>query len=210
MSYPLLHWAVASRALRGELVSGDGHLVHDSAGGVLVAVVDGLGHGPDAVVAATRALDTVAAYAREPLVPLLQHCHEQLQGTRGVVMSVACFRRDRAVMSWIGVGDVEAVLVRGGSHHKPVRESLPLRGGVIGYQLPPLRESTLPVTAGDPLILATDGIRPDFVEDAELANPLLRRTLDGPQQIADAIIARYAKDTDDALVLVVRYEGAVP
>jgi hypothetical protein len=31
-----------------------------------------------------------------------------------------------------------------------------------------------------------------------------------PQQLADRILARQAKDTDDALVLVVRYLGAGP
>jgi serine phosphatase RsbU (regulator of sigma subunit) len=33
-----------------------------------------------------------------------------------------------------------------------------LRSGVVGYQLPTLRASTLPIAPGDLLIFATDGI----------------------------------------------------
>jgi len=188
-------------------VSGDLHLVQEFTGGVLVAVVDGLGHGHEAVLAATRAIETLTTYAHEPVVPLLQRCHEHLHGTRGVVMSLASFRHGAEVMTWAGVGDVEGVLLRIGPQDKLMRQSLSLRGGVLGYQLPTLHERTLSVINGDLLILATDGMRTSFVEDRVLSNPLLRRTQDGPQRIADELLARYAKDTDDALVLVARYGG---
>jgi serine/threonine protein phosphatase PrpC len=77
-----------------------------------------------------------------------------------------------------------------------------LRGGVVGYQLPTLRASILPVTWGDVLILATDGIRSGLVEDVTLSHR--------PQRIAEQILARRAKGTDDALVLVARYLGHEP
>jgi hypothetical protein len=74
-----------------------------------------------------------------------------------------------------------------------------LHGGVVGLQLPPLRAFVIPVSLGDTLILATDGIRSGFAEGLPPEEP--------PQQLADRILARDAKGTDDALVLVVRYLG---
>ena len=56
------------------------------------------------------------------------------------------------------------------------------------------------IMRGDTLILATDGIRSDFL------GALLPQG-DPPQALADHILARWSKQTDDALVLVVRYLG---
>ena len=52
---------------------------------------------------------------------------------------------------------------------------------------------------GDTLILSTDGIRSGFAASVTSA--------EAPQVIADRVLAGYAKGTDDALVLVVRYLG---
>jgi hypothetical protein len=196
--------------LTGQSVSGDVHLVTPFPGGVLVAVVDGLGHGKDAVTAANLAIATLSKHAQESPVLLLQHCHEQLKGTRGVVMSLASFRAHDDLMTWVGVGDVEGVLLRGDAGANPARESLPLRGGVVGYQLPPVRATVLPVRRGDLLIFATDGVRSSFTQEPLLRNPLIRLTQDGPRQLAEQVLARYGKATDDALVLVARYQGANP
>ncbi|MEJ2726769.1 MAG: stage II sporulation protein E (SpoIIE), partial [Deltaproteobacteria bacterium] len=81
----------------------------------------------------------------------------------------------------------------------PTHEALLLRGGVLGYQLPSLRVSALPVTEGDLLAFATDGIRGNFSEGLSPD--------DSPQQNTDRILACFCKETDDALVLVLRFRG---
>jgi phosphoserine phosphatase RsbX len=91
---------------------------------------------------------------------------------------------------------VEGVLLRANANCVPARESVLLRGGVVGYQIPPLRAVTHPVAAGDMLILATDGIRAGFGDGGGVEA--------SPRETADRILAQYAKDTDDALVLVAR------
>src|SRR3989442_1880853 len=85
----LIEWGVASLALPGEAESGDRHLVKPVGTGVLVAVVDGLGHGAEAAAAAQAAVAALERHATESPVPLVERCHRALQGTRGVVMSVA-------------------------------------------------------------------------------------------------------------------------
>jgi serine/threonine protein phosphatase PrpC len=199
---PLIEWGVAAQPLEGEAESGDLHVVQPFPEGVLVAAVDGLGHGPEAAAAARSAVATLAEYAREPVISLVKRCHERLIRTRGVVMSLASFNALDNTMTWLGVGNVEGLLLRADAAASPPRENVLLRGGVVGYQLPALRASILPVTRGDVLILATDGIRGGFVEDVTLNDP--------PQQIAEQILARRATGMDDALVLVARYLGHEP
>lgn len=193
-----IDWAVAARTLGGESVSGDLHVVAPFPGGALAAVVDGLGHGPEAATAAETAVAALVRDAGAPVTSLIAKCHAALRRTRGVVMSLASFDSVANTVSWVGVGDVEAVLLRTDLSKGP-RDSIVLRGGVVGYQLPPLRETTQPVRRGDVLVFSTDGVRPNFI--SEIANDR------EPQAIADDVLARYAKSTDDALVLVVRYLG---
>ena len=52
---PLIAWGVASRPSPGEVASGDLHLIQPTMDGVLLAVVDGLGHGDAARAAAKSA-----------------------------------------------------------------------------------------------------------------------------------------------------------
>jgi phosphoserine phosphatase RsbX len=196
---PLLEWGVAARGLAGAPLSGDRHRVQPFPGGVLVAVVDGLGHGPDAAEAADVAVDALGLAAHEPLIPLVQSCHQQLLRTRGAVITLVSFSALDSTMTWLGVGNVEGILLRADRKASPARETVVQWGGVVGYQLPSLRPSTLPVARGDTLVLATDGIRTDFAETLSLRTP--------PQQEADRILSQYGRDTDDALVLVARYMG---
>ena len=94
---------------------------------------------------------------------------------------------------------MEGFLLRADAAAIPARESVLLRGGVVGYEIPPLRPATHRVAAGDTLVLATDGIRSAFAEGLDVAAP--------PREMAAGILARHAKDTDDALVLVARWLG---
>lgn len=198
----VLDWAWAGAALPGERESGDVHVVAPFAGGTLVAVLDGLGHGPEAALASRAAARVLVAHAGEPVAALVERCHDALRPTRGAVMSVASFQAAEGAMTWVAVGNVEGLLLRAAPAAERAREAILARGGVVGYQLPPLRPVTVPVSIGDTLVLATDGIRSGFVAGLEARGD--------PQQVADAIFARYARGTDDALVLVARYRGVRP
>lgn len=196
----IVEWGTASRTLAGQPVSGDAHLVAPFEGGVLVAVIDGLGHGPEAHLAANAAVAALSRRPEAPVTDLIQACHAEIKSTRGVVLSLASFDAARGVVTWAGVGDVEGVLLSASDPSRAGRQPLLLRNGVVGYQLPSLREAICPVATGDTLIFATDGVSQAFI--ATVANGR------SPQAIADDIIANHGKSTDDALVLVVRYRGA--
>lgn len=192
-------WSVATRPIPGQAVSGDLHLVMPTEHGVLIAVVDGLGHGDEATAVARLAVSVLEKYAHEPVIALVKRCHEALAKTRGVVMTVASLNALENTITWLGVGNVEGRLLRTNPSATHPSETMLLRGGLVGYQLPPLQASVVTVTPGDVLIFATDGIRAEFTKDVNLT--------EAPAQIADRIMSRYLKRNDDALVLVARYRG---
>lgn len=197
-SFIACEYAVASRALAGESQSGDAALVDADADSVLVAVVDGLGHGEEAAHAAHVAITTLRTHAGQPVASLFQHCNEALRPTRGAAMSLATLEASSATLTWSGVGNVEGVLVtgHGPSSHK---RYLTNRGGVVGYRMPAVLASELTIHPGDLLILATDGIDESFAGSAIPAGT--------PERVARAIFERYGKASDDALVLALRWLG---
>lgn len=195
---PSVECGVAGRPMPGEQALGDVHVIAARPSGLLVAVVDGVGHGPVAAAAAERAADVLRGSPHEPLTALVRRCHQVLEGTRGAVMSLAEFHAGGGV-SWLGVGNVEGVLLRSSAEATPKPESLLLRGGVVGHRLPTIEASRLHVSPGDVLILASDGISPGFLKDLKVRGPA--------QSVADRILASHARVTDDGLVLVARYCG---
>ena len=197
---------VASTALEGQNASGDLHLVRSMNGdrehGVLVAVVDGLGHGEDAAAAARIAIDTLDHHTGATVPELIRLCHEALVGSRGVVMSVAHFDVTRDLITWVGLGNVAGVLVPADRVGRPPYTTLVTRGGIVGTtlgQLPVVRPWVIPIQPQDLLVLATDGLHSDFSDDISLHQ--------SPQETAAALLARHGKGTDDALVLIARYLG---
>lgn len=195
----LIEWDVAQLTLKGQDKCGDRYLVVSSERNALMAVVDGLGHGDEAAAAAKIAIDILEANPRDDLVTLFRRAHEALRKSRGVVMSIASLKGDDATLTWMGVGNVEGLLVRARPDAKPEKESLLVRAGLLGASLPNLEPGTIPIMRGDTLLLTTDGIRSGFAEEIDLR--------ESPKEIADKILSRYSKASDDALVLVTRCVG---
>lgn len=190
---------MAGRPLPGEGVSGDAAVEVDlDGGGALLAVVDGLGHGAEAAAAAERARAIVAASAGEPIDSVLHLAHDALARTRGVAMTVASISCS-GEMSWVGVGNVEAHVLRRDGHRSRRVASAVLYGGVLGYRLPAVRVSTHVLEPGDLLLLATDGVAPTFTDDVALAEPV--------ERVSATVLERWARPTDDALVAAARFLG---
>lgn len=188
---------LAEAPLEPDAGSGDRAVFAACRSGAVVAVIDGLGHGARAAEAAAAAAAVLTEHAGEPLEKLLQRCHAALQRTRGAVMTIAWFDLAAGRLAWTGVGNVEARLVRAGGGDEPA-ESVLIRGGVVGYNMPAVRVQTLPLHAGDLVVLATDGVAADFSGSLAAGAP--------PQALAERVLAEHGKASDDALVAVVRYE----
>src|SRR5437879_12962124 len=132
----IIEWGVAWQTLAGEVESGDKHVVKIFPHGALLAALDGLGHGGEAAAAANMAVRVLQTSENESIISLLKRCHECLRSTRGVVISLAGFNAVEETMTWVGVGNVEGVLLRADPAVDPRYESLVLRSGVVGSRLP--------------------------------------------------------------------------
>ncbi len=193
----LVEWAAAWRSRPGEDECGDLHLVASQQDFDTLVVIDGLGHGPEAAKAAACVRDAMAGNVKESLDEIVRRAHEAARGTRGAVASLARVSAYEAAVTWLGVGNVTALIVPGTVGR--ARESLGARGGVVGYKIPPLSARTLKLGKGDTIVLATDGLAPGYAADSAVRGP--------PGEAAHMLLDRYAKPEDDALVLVARYWG---
>lgn len=215
--HPGVEVGVAASPARGESTSGDAHVAVSCRGGLLVGVIDGLGHGAPAGAAAARAAEVLREHCDDPLTRLLERCHVALAHTRGAAVTVARLDARARTLTWLGVGNVAGRIVHtdearggagsergGGAAARSVAgggaQAALLLAGVVGAQLPALRTVTLPLREGDTLLLATDGVDPDIGGELRVPGAL------GP--LADGLLQRHRRsDGDDALVLLVRFHG---
>ena len=194
-----IDWGVVSQPIPGEVVSGDSYIVKIIGKSILIAVIDGLGHGIEAAAAAQEAVECIKETQEISLIAMVQKCHKNLKKTRGVVMSLVMLDFTNYSVEWLGVGNIEAMIVHIDKENSTVSDRLLLRGGVIGYNLPHLQSSHTAIHQGDVLLLATDGIKDILINDL-LKTELIFGTT--PQKIAERIFSTYRTLTDDALVWV--------
>lgn len=201
LTRPILDWHVESLPFRGETGSGDrGHVRLDEHH-VFAFVIDALGHGSDAATMADLAERHLALV--EPvdrLEAVIEDCHRRMIGTRGTAMCLASIDTGSHAMSWLSVGNIQAVRIHLDANGMPQFESLVMRGGVVGDRLPELRASSMTLKPGDMVVMATDGIgygwygeyRPNISAEA----------------LAKALRTGHCRGNDDALVLAFRYLGS--
>ena len=196
----IVTWSCAESTLPGQSQSGDGYVVLTIGNRVLLAAVSGLGQNAEAALAVKRAVSEIREYVGdESLMSVVRRCHARLRETSGAALNLALFQPDNSTVTWIGVGNIEGILLRSKTATTRQPETLQLRAGIVGSRLPGLVTSTVPVLMGDILVFATDGIERNFIEGLHVD--------DDPQRLCDRIIARYGKKTDNALVLAARYLG---
>jgi len=185
---------ILGRAHPTERVSGDAAGFVRLEGSLVLAVADGLGHGPAAREASMLAVRHVLERPERPLPELQQECHGALSQTRGAVMALARIAEDEATIA--SVGNVAAYLCGPNTSHR-------FAGSQFALGVPTLvrnvRLHSAPVGPRDALILHTDGLSARASLDGEL--DLLR---EHPIVVAHAMLERFGRDDDDALVLVAR------
>jgi len=196
-----IEWAAVRRPRPGEDVCGDHPIALEVGNGAaLFGVIDGLGHGVAADEAAQRAAKVVEQHRGAPLDVLMTHCHLELAETRGVAMTLARVDFDTNALNWIGVGNVTADLVAKHPTGVAVRSSALLAGGIVGYRMPQtLSPNQVPIAPGDLLIIASDGVDEHHLDSIDFAAHATA--------IAEQLVGRYGRESDDALVLAARHRG---
>jgi len=187
--------AILGRCHRDEQVSGD-HAAFARVGDRLVlAVIDGLGHGSAARAASDPAARLVRDTPGAGPADVLRRCDDALRPTRGAAMAVLELDLAHLTALHAGAGNVATHLYQG-------RDATRFTGAarVVGghRQSAALREEPATLAARHVVVMFSDGLS----NRLDLADPVLR--LQHPLIIADDLLTRFGQANDDALVLVAR------
>ena len=184
----------AQRAYGGEAVCGDAVYIGANESG-LVAVVDGLGHGPEAANAARAFVEFVEARPSAPLDATLHEASRSIAHTRGVAAGLVQLSGPEHRLRFAGVGNIEVKAQCRAAVH-PVCAS-----GIVGRPLRKINVYEYAAFPGDTVALMTDGISTRFdLGELDLEQP--------PQALAEAILSCFGKGTDDATCVVLRCQAS--
>ena len=148
-------------AKSGEGESGDGWTTVTSGTRVAVCVVDGLGHGPAAAEAAAAGRGAFVHAAAGTPAEMLEGLHLALRPTRGAAVAVAIADAGAELVRFAGIGNVGGTILMPGG-----QRSLVSHNGIVGHQMPRVREFEYPWPLGSSLVLYTDGVRSQWRIDS--------------------------------------------
>jgi len=204
----------------GESVCGDAWGVEADRDGLTITLADGLGHGPDAHVAAAAAVDVARRRAGRSPATLMELAHGALRPTRGAAVAMARLDLTRSQLVFTGTGNIAAsifntgkpALVGGGASlgsstaAEAARNTWQLtsRNGIVGHTMRDSQEFEVAWTRDALLILHSDGIgtRWDLA-----AYPGLH--LQPAVMIAAVLYRDFSRRRDDATVVVVKADQGV-
>jgi phosphoserine phosphatase RsbX len=170
---------------QGEIVSGDAVVVRRDPDATVVALIDVLGHGPEAAKVAAMATRHLETAPVKQATDLMMTLHEALRGTRGAAASICILRGTR--IDGCGVGNVE-VRIQGSA------VAILLTPGIIGQRMHRLRSFEGRLIHGDRLVCFTDGIS----SQVQLGD--LREL--SPRDACGVVMQRHRRKHDDASVLI--------
>ena len=184
------------RPCPGEHVSGDTVVIRPLEQGLFVAIVDVLGHGPEANEL-THVIDAyLARYGTSDVTGVMKRLHQHLKGTRGAVVGLCAIDAATGRVDYAGIGNT--TIRRFGK----VETRLVSQDGVLGQNMRTPWHQTLQLEAGDVIVLYTDGVSDRFTSDEYPG--VLRHAA---EEVASNIVQRFGKDHDDAACIAVRYSA---
>ena len=184
--------------LPGEDACGDAWDIGEGREGVTICVADGLGHGPDAALTSDPAVALAPLHPGLPPSELMVLAHERLRGTRGAALAIAVIDPDKHQLSFAGVGNISGCIFAEGQ-----RRHLMSHNGIVGSNLRKVQHFAHPFPDGAMVILHSDGIATRW--DIDTYPGLVFRH---PSLIAAVLYRDFARQRDDAMVVVVRERRA--
>lgn len=179
----------------GEIANGDAVVYRVEGDVALLAVIDALGHGPEAAEVARHAVDELgSAPLHDGVERLVLRLHERLQRSRGSA-GLLCTIRPGPHSDTNGDYELEACSVGNVEMRvAPAKVSVMLTPGILGSRLTNLRIFRSPISLGERLAIFSDGVAPRFTL-RDLTNlPAL--------EACQKILEQHRRPHDDATILV--------
>ena len=191
-----LEHASLIRACMGERVSGDAVMIRPLEHGLFAAIVDVLGHGPEAHELTHMIEAFLDRHATADVSGLMMRLHQRLKGTRGAAVGLCAVDSAAGTLDYVGIGNTR-IRRFGESETRLVSKD-----GVLGQNMrTPLLQS-LTLESGDLIILYTDGVSDRF-SAADYPGVLHHP----PNEVVRIVLDRFGKDHDDSACIAIRYGG---
>jgi serine phosphatase RsbU (regulator of sigma subunit) len=188
------HIGAALRPADGFPDAGDALVALQRAGSLLLAVIDALGHGPDAHRAASLAQSLLEdSHTADPAI-LLSMLAEHLRGNLGAAVGIARIDLATGAGTFAGIGNTVARLL-GTADTRLVSHD-----GVVGQSRVSPRPVAFSLTRGGALLMHSDGVSSRLSLD-DYPNLIA----EDPPHAARELLRRFAKPHDDAACLLVRH-----
>ena len=178
----------------GETLNGDGWIHEETARGIRVLLVDGLGHGPVANEAAHAAIEAFRSAPGEGPAAAVETCHLAIRSTRGAALAVAEVDVRERLVRFAGIGNVAGSIWNGSISHHTVSIN-----GTAGHGTIRLREFSYPWPSGGLLVMASDGLATRW--SLEGYPGLAARD---PALVAGILYRDHSRGRDDVTVVVAR------
>jgi anti-sigma regulatory factor (Ser/Thr protein kinase) len=190
---PSLRIAGMSLPKPGEEQCGDAWASRTTREGMVILVVDGLGHGPGAAEAAREAVGLfLEDRGGAPPAETLDRLHRGLRATRGAAAAIAQIHPSRQLLTYAGVGNI-AGFVLGGERPR----ALVSHNGILGLEVRRFQEFTYLWPAGSTLVMHSDGLTSHWSLDGYPG--VIRRH---PGLIAGLLYRDFRRPHDDVTVVV--------
>jgi anti-sigma regulatory factor (Ser/Thr protein kinase) len=184
----------------GETECGDAWQLQINDNNLAAVVVDGLGHGPLAAIAAAEALAVFGDGQFDAPARYFESAQAPLSTTRGAAIAFAQVDLCKQDLAYMGVGNIAGSLIGIGANKS---RSLPSHNGIVGLPVRKLQQFDFQWQDGDLLIMHSDGLNTRW----KLADfPGIARA---DTAVIAALLYREAKrGNDDATVLVARLSSS--
>lgn len=189
--------AAVDLAKAGELVSGDAWAMHRDAAGFTLFMVDGLGHGTEAALAANEAVRQFQRSREDAPADIVQAVHLAIRHTRGGAVAAARIDRAAATVVYAGLGNIAATLAAPAGQ---LRRMVSLNG-TAGHNARKIHAFEYPCGEGL-LIMHSDGISSSWTLGRYPGFARLH-----PMLLAGLLMRDHARGTDDATVVVARTQA---
>jgi anti-sigma regulatory factor (Ser/Thr protein kinase)/serine/threonine protein phosphatase PrpC len=187
-----MKFGILSRPFKGEKSNGDNVFLKEFDKKIMIAVIDGLGHGFGAEEASQKTVECLDKNYFRDLDYIINQIKADIRKTRGVVMSIALIDHRKKLLNYVGIGNVTTRIYKSPEDIRPVNNN-----GMIRATVPRFRISQYPWSNENIIVMTTDGVSekndPDKYPDLINKHPMV---------IAGVLFRDYARYTDDATIVV--------
>lgn len=177
-----------------ETVSGDAWALSETSFNPRLLMVDGLGHGSAAALAAAEATKSLQLDGARTPLDFVNRAHLAMAPTRGAALAVVDFDLERRQLTFVGVGNIS-----GRVWDSTMERNFVSSHGIVGHEIHTPREYQYPWPQDASVVMATDGLLTRWSLDKY---PGLR--LRHPSLLAGVLFRDFERGNDDVTVVAVR------